>query len=54
MKTRKHKTIDGETVTLQVPETEAEEAEIRRRMRAGTVDDGHGFADDQRGRNEEG
>ena len=52
MKTRTYKTIDGDTVTLDVPETEAEEAEVQRKMRAGKVDDGHGFADDKAGRQE--
>lgn len=52
MKKRTYKTIDGGTVTLDVPETPEEEAEVQRRMRAGEIDDGHGFADDKEGRTE--
>lgn len=45
MKTKTYRTIDGETVTLEIPETPEEEAEIQRKMRSGEIDDGHGFAD---------
>lgn len=45
MKTRKYKTIDGEEVELQIPETLEEEAEVQVKMASGEVDDSHSFAD---------
>jgi hypothetical protein len=52
MKKRKYKTIDGDTVELDVAETEEEALEIQRKMQAGEVDDTHGFSDAHRKRSE--
>jgi hypothetical protein len=52
MKTLTYTTVDGETVTLETPETEEEEREIQRKMKAGEVDDGHGFSSVNRERKE--
>jgi len=44
MKKRKYRTVDGEEVELELPETPEEELEIQLRMRTGEVDDSHGFS----------
>lgn len=45
MRKRKYRTLDGDTVELDVPETDEEREAIRRRIQSGEIDARHSFSE---------